>query len=83
MKTFGQFLETLRNKRPVQSVSEATGIPRSTLFAWESDTVRPPPERVGALLDLYGATDEERLEAWRLRSMPRDATSEITDGRAA
>lgn len=44
------------------------GIPRSTLYMWESPASRPEPEDLQRLLDLYRATDEQRLKAWELRA---------------
>lgn len=58
--------------RPSQAaVARRLGLTRVAVNAWESGIARPDPEHLQALLDLYEATDEERLEAWRLRSMPR------------
>ena len=54
-----------------EEVAAALGVDRSAVYFWESGAHRPEPERLHALLDLYGASDEERLEAWRLRSLPR------------
>ena len=66
----GAHLRRLRGGRPVDTVSERVGVVRSTVYLWEADDRRPEPEHLQALLDLYEATDDERLEAWRLRSLP-------------
>jgi transcriptional regulator with XRE-family HTH domain len=46
----------------------AKPVPRSTAWWWEGPRSRPEPEDLQDLLDLYGATDAERLKAWELRT---------------
>jgi predicted transcriptional regulator len=76
----GPFLKRLRARgdRDVVAVAEHLGVSRAAVYMWEADDRRPEPEQLGRLLDLYVATDVERLEAWRLRSLPRNE-----DGAAA
>ncbi len=66
----GEYLARLRQQRgmSVPEVVEALGIPRSTGYAWEGPHSRPEPENLQRLLDLYEATDAERLQAWDLRA---------------
>ena len=70
-------LKSLRSRRGmrVDDVAEALGLDRSTIYTWEKGDKRPDPEHLGRLLDLYDATDAERLEIWRLRSLPRDGAA--------
>ena len=74
----GEFLTTLRTSRglSVPDVVERLGIPRSTAYAWEQPQSRPEPENLQALLNLYEATDEERLRAWELRAAGSAASAE-------
>ena len=73
-----QLLAALRGRAnmTLNDVQAGLGVSRATVYAWETPAVRPRPEHLQALLDLYGATDEERLEAWRLRSESKAATGE-------
>lgn len=66
----GDLLARLRQRRgmTMPEVVEALGIPRSTGYSWEGPHSRPEPENLQRLLDLYEATDEERLQAWDLRA---------------
>lgn len=61
----GKHLTGIRNRvgLTVRQAQHLTGIPRRTLYAYESGAARPAPHRLGTLLDAYDATDEERLEA--------------------
>lgn len=75
-RTFHEFLRLLHEDRAPgmssDSVADAIGVDRTAVWRFERGSRSPKPEKLGKLLDLYGATDEERLEAWRLRSLPRD-----------
>ena len=70
--TLGAALAALRKRAGLSmaEVIERLSMPRSTAYWHESASGRPSPEHLQALLDLYQATDDERLEAWRLRSLP-------------
>lgn len=68
----GPNLRRMRADRTVDSVAAHVGVVRSAVYLWEADDRRPDPEHLQRLLDLYGASDAERLEAWRLRSLPSD-----------
>lgn len=57
----------------IRDVREALEVPKATAYAWETRGARPEPEQLQRLLDLFNASDEDRLTAWRLRSGPRDA----------
>lgn len=61
----GRHLTGIRNRvgLTVRQAQRLTGIPRRTLYAYESGAARPAPERLGTLLDAYDATDSERLDA--------------------
>ena len=74
----GALLVELRRRRGLSmaEVIEHLGVPRSTAYGWEGAASRPEPEHLQRLLDLYAATDEDRLEAWRLRAMPVVGASE-------
>jgi transcriptional regulator with XRE-family HTH domain len=65
-------LAALRQRQyPPVSQAEAArrlGLTRVAVNGWESGERMPAPKHLGALLDIYGATDEERAEAWRLRA---------------
>ncbi len=65
--------------KTVRDVREALGVPKATAYAWESEGARPEPEQLQRLLDLFEASDEDRLTAWRLRSAPRVATDGATE----
>lgn len=73
----GAFLSGLRVRAGLSmaQVIERLSVPKSTAYWFEGDGSigRPSPEHLQALLDLYQATDEERLEAWRLRALPPSA----------
>lgn len=70
MEELGELLSDLRRRSglPMAGVIERLGVPRSTAYSWEAPGARPHPEHLQRLLDLYDATDAERLEAWRLRA---------------
>ena len=51
----------------VASAARAIGINRRTLFRWEAGTRSPTHDDLLLLLDAYGATGEQRVEAERLR----------------
>lgn len=72
----GEFLSRLRQRRglTIPDVVDRLGVPRSTAYQWEWQSSRPEPENLQRLLDLYEATDAERLEAWELRA--RSASSD-------
>jgi transcriptional regulator with XRE-family HTH domain len=60
-----------QRQRPVPSQAEVArkvGVTRVAVNAWESGERLPSPKHLQALLDLYTATDAERLDAWRQRS---------------
>lgn len=67
----------------VSDAAEKLGVQRNTAYSWEipegKGSRRPEPEVLGKLLDLYSATDRERLEAWRLRSLPREKPEDDAD----
>lgn len=71
----GELLKRMRKQRglKVRHVIEALGVPRSTAYFWETPAGRPDPASLGKLLDLYGATPEERLQAWQLRASDPEA----------
>lgn len=69
---FGTFIRELRGQRGVTETARAIGVDRTAVHQWENGTKSPEPGNLQALLDLFGATDEQRLEAWRLRSLPRN-----------
>ena len=70
--TLGEALRAIRRERGlrVTQVVESLGVPRSTAYSWEGPTASPQPSELQALLDLYGATDDERLRIWSLRARP-------------
>lgn len=49
-------------------VIEQLQVRRSTAYWWEGPQSRPEPEELQRLLDLYGASPEEQLLAWRFRT---------------
>lgn len=72
----GEHLRRLRGDRPVDEVAAHVGVGRSTVYLWESTTGnrrRPDPEHLQKLLDLYSASDTDRLLAWELRAAPVEA----------
>ena len=70
----GEMLRRLRESRglKVADVVEALDAPRATIYHWEGPNSRPEPESLKPLLELYEATDEERLAVWELRGTPPD-----------
>jgi transcriptional regulator with XRE-family HTH domain len=72
-----ELLTNLRKRSglAMPAVIDRLGVPRSTAYVWETTSSRPAPEHLQPLLDLYDATPEERLEAWRLRAAPVDDAS--------
>ena len=69
-----QKLAALRQRSglSVSEVCERLGVAKPTAYQWEKPyNGGPGIEHLQALLDLYQATDDERLEAWRLRALPR------------
>lgn len=60
----GKLLKQLRLDRhlSIKFVSEATGIPKSCLYDYESNHVDPPLKRYFALLDFYGINAEMALQ---------------------
>jgi transcriptional regulator with XRE-family HTH domain len=75
----GTLLAELRAARGLSMVQviETLGVPRSTAYFWESPASRPEPEHLQALLTLYGASDAQQLQAWKLRSAGRDAVAPL------
>lgn len=69
----GPYLTTLREARglTVPDIVARLDVPRATAYSWERADGRPEPENLQRFLDLVEATDDERLEAWRLRALPR------------
>ncbi len=76
----GDLLKRLRERAQlgVDDVVEQTGCAKSTVYLWESRASRPEPERLFALLKLYGASAEEQAEAWSLRASPMSTASAPT-----
>lgn len=72
--TLGQRMRQLRERRGLTAaqVAEQLGASRASAYAWEGPRSHPTPEALGRLLDLYGATDAERLEVWRMRALEPD-----------
>jgi len=70
--SLSEILRRLRNARglSVDQVSDKTGFARSTIYFWEQahNRGRPMPEQLGALLDLYMASDAERSSVWEARA---------------
>lgn len=59
----------LRNGLTRAQVQAHMSCSRSAVHWWESaEGGRPRTEQLQRLLDLYGATDNERLLAWKLRA---------------
>lgn len=89
----GALLRTLRGERSAGEVAAALGVGRSAVYLWESTKEDPELRRVPrprllqALLDLYGASPEQRAQAWELsaragvrnESEPSDAPSTLGD----
>lgn len=66
--TLGGLLKDLRERRGLSlaQVRDALGVGgRSTVHHWENGIV-VPSDRLGQVLELYQATDEERLRALEL-----------------
>lgn len=77
--TLGKHLHDLRIRSGLRMVKVARAIDRSrgTAYGFEAGTIRPSADSLQALLDLYGASDAERLMAWRLLTesgAPSDAS---------
>lgn len=72
----GALLRELRGARHADQVARAIGVARSAIYHWEGGKRRPDPENLGALLDEYDATAEQRARAWHLRSLPADTTED-------
>lgn len=71
-------LRELRGDRDVATVARELGVVRSAVYLWESTSHArraPSPPNLQKLLDLYGASREQRLLAWRLRSGGDQAAS--------
>lgn len=66
--TLGQHLRTLRGSRKVPDVARTLGVVRSAVHLWEASTRMPSAVHLQALLDLYEASDDQRLRAWELRA---------------
>lgn len=52
----------------VRDVQRALGVSRATAYHWEGPDSRPTVEHLHQLLDLFGASDGEKLLAWELRA---------------
>lgn len=68
----GEHLKALRRRRgfSVAKVIEDLDVPRSTAYHWEGPASRPDPVDLKRLLDLYEASDDDKLRAYELRGMP-------------
>ena len=75
----GQFLLSLRKraKKSLSQVQSATNCSRSTAYLWERSGSRPEAASLQALLDLYAASDGDRLMAWRLRAAADSTAIEL------
>ena len=75
--TLGQLIRKLRQgvspSLSMAAVADHIGVSNGSVYWWESDERRPSPEHLHALLDLYKATDDERLRAWALRAGDADS----------
>jgi transcriptional regulator with XRE-family HTH domain len=66
-------LRRRQEPEPTQAaVARRLGVTRVAVNAWEQGERLPSAKHLQGLLDLYGATDGERLEAWRLRAQPAE-----------
>lgn len=54
----------------VPQASKATGIPLSTLYAYEQGRIRPGPDRLRQLCGAYGASALDKLLAFELYTDP-------------
>ncbi len=73
----GPYLRSLRTANGISAADalRSLGVPRSTLYSWEGPISRPDPVQLGRMLDLYGASEIQRAEAWRLRAHMGDEPS--------
>lgn len=69
--SLGSLLRELRGDRRVSDVARSVGVVRSLVYLWESTTSSrrlPSATKLQHLLDLYEATDEQRLKVWAARA---------------
>lgn len=61
----GTFLRHLRTRAglDVDAAAERLGVARATVYAWEAGDKEPGKENLSALMDLYAATADERVQA--------------------
>lgn len=55
----GARLKELRGNRSLDELSELTGIPKSTLWRFETDVTRPSDEMKMKIAQFYGKTIQE------------------------
>ncbi len=58
----GQLLRKLRGDRSPSDIADELGVHRNSVTRWESGTRVPSFDTLRSLLDLLGASDDERLE---------------------
>lgn len=57
-------------KKRVADLVDEVGIPKPTIFAWESERFKADPVDIRRLLEFYGVTEAEIIDALDLRSRP-------------
>jgi transcriptional regulator with XRE-family HTH domain len=59
-----------RTKKRIAELVDEVGIPKPTIFAWESERFKVDPVDLRRLLEFYGTPESEILDALDLRSRP-------------
>lgn len=83
----GETLRHLRRTSPLgrTSVDRAAadlGIPRATIYLWESPRSRGEPRDLRRYCEYLGATEEQIREVLELRSLPADEVDGAREGAA-
>lgn len=85
--SLGAFISQRLGARSHADLAEQIGVYRQTVHSWVTNKKAPTPEHLEMILECLGASDEDRLEAWRLRAAwspvaPHGGDAEPSDGAA-
>lgn len=78
----GAHLRRMRKNKglSVREVVMLTGIPRRTIYSYESEEALPIPRKLGLLMHAYGATPGERLDTFDIYIHQEPSGESATSG---
>lgn len=84
-EAFGSQINRLRRERgmTLADVADALGVSKPTVWAWEKGKARPLPERIGAIAQVLGVSEQELATSIETPSAGHDIVNECRDRIAA